>query len=153
MDRAIATPYIGLTDTALRADPSAEEAIASYDFGFRSIPTTVELLSFAAVWQGSSVVVHWETASEVDNLGFSLYRAESPAHKPDSPLNGGLIPSHAPPGSGLGASFSFLDYSVPPGRTYQYWLESVDVQGGKTRYAPAAIRVYKAYLPVIVRNH
>ena len=40
-------------------------------------PTAVELLSLTATGLDGEVLLEWETATEVDNLGFYLYRAES----------------------------------------------------------------------------
>ena len=40
-----------------------------------SEPTVVNLKSFTATGNGKQVKVDWETASEIDNLGFNLYRS------------------------------------------------------------------------------
>ena len=42
-----------------------------------SATTAVELMSFSAVPGDSSVVHQWQTGSELDNLGFHLYRGPS----------------------------------------------------------------------------
>ena len=42
-------------------------------------PTSVDLASFEALWDGSSVTVLWETRSEVDHEGFHLWRSAGPA--------------------------------------------------------------------------
>ncbi len=62
-------------------------------------PLAVTLAGFSAAQQGDIVVVAWETVSELDNAGFNLYRATSPAG-PDRQLNVALIPSQAPGSSG-----------------------------------------------------
>ncbi len=51
---------------------------------FRQIaPTAVELASFTATPQAQSILIEWETVSEIDNLGFNLYRATSPDRPAD----------------------------------------------------------------------
>ena len=41
-------------------------------------PTSINLLSFTAKGEGVAVQVDWQTAQEVRNKGFDLYRAEGP---------------------------------------------------------------------------
>ena len=46
--------------------------------GAQNVATTaVRLASFAATGSDSAVRLDWETASELDNLGFHLYRGVS----------------------------------------------------------------------------
>ena len=110
------------------------------------IPTSVDLARFEANPDGASIRVEWETVSEVDNLGFNLYRAETP-DGPRSQLNGSLIPSQVP-GSPVGAAYEFVDESARPGITYYYWLEDVDVYGAATYHGP----VNAELLMVMVRR-
>ena len=44
-----------------------------------SPPTAVALASFDADAAGAAIVLDWETAAELDTLGFNVYRAESAA--------------------------------------------------------------------------
>jgi hypothetical protein len=99
-------------------------------------PTAIELASFSAsaAPEGSAILLTWETASEVDNLGFNVYRAQSPQGE-RARLNAALIPS-LNPGSPTGAVYTWLDESAQPGVTYLYWLEAVDVHGGTTFHGP-----------------
>ena len=46
--------------------------------------TAVQLVSFAAVGGDGEIVLRWETGSEIDNLGFDVYRATSRASSPTS---------------------------------------------------------------------
>ena len=77
-------------------------------------PTAVELAAFEATPQGNGVMLAWETASELDNLGFTIYRAESQAGQLVK-INQHLIASQNP-GSAVGADYSFLDEVGSPGR-------------------------------------
>ncbi len=73
------------------------------DAAFAGVATAVRLASLTAQGSSRSVLVEWETASELDNLGFHLYRGVS-ADGPWTRLNASLIP-------GLGSS--------PEGRRYR----------------------------------
>jgi hypothetical protein len=102
-----------------------------------AIPTAVALMRFEAMGErGGGIRVEWETANEIDNVGFYLYRARTP-DGPFVQLNEAIIPSQSPGGSG-GGVYSWLDEVVRPGVTYYYKLEAVDVQGAGTLYGPVS---------------
>jgi hypothetical protein len=85
------------------------------------------------------VELAWETGSEIDSLGFNLYRATS-IDGERTKINDELILSKAP-GSPFGAEYTYTDAAVRRrwswdrvrgfvwGRTYYYWLEDVDIHG------------------------
>jgi fibronectin type 3 domain-containing protein len=104
--------------------------------GCRGEPTAVSLLSFTAEGQGSSVLVEWETAQEIKNAGFNLYRAESPLG-PFTRLNERLIPGLT--FSVKGKSYSFMDSNVTRGQVYYYRLEDIDVYSKKTSHGPICV--------------
>jgi hypothetical protein len=113
-------------------------------------PTAVTLSFFAATPGEREILVEWETASEVDILGFNLYR-EWP-EKQRIRLNDSLIASQVP-GSPTGALYQFYDESVLVGITYCYWLEVVDPQGAAALHGPVSAGLpegYRLYLPVIL---
>jgi hypothetical protein len=107
------------------------------DYRHEWVPTAVDLASFTATPQGNAIELSWETVSEVDNVGFYLYRAESPTGSRIQ-LNEVLIRSLLPPGSPEGAVYTFVDQAVVPGTTYYYWLEDVDVYGVGTLHGPVS---------------
>ena len=102
-------------------------------------PTAVELASFSATPQGSIILLEWETAMELDNLGFNLHRASSPLGARVQ-LNARLIPSQNP-GGFLGAFYEFVDDGVQPGTIYYYWLKDVDAYGATTLHGPVAASI------------
>jgi hypothetical protein len=110
-------------------------------------PTAVGLVSFDAQGAARSIVLSWETASEIDNLGFNLYRAES-ADGPWTRLNANLIPSQVAPGSPVGAAYTYEDSVPQRGIPYFYRLESVDVYGHATSYGPvnATLQLFRRTL-------
>lgn len=99
-------------------------------------PTAVELAAFSATAAGDAIRLDWETATELDNLGFNLYRADSPDGARGK-LNADLIPSQVP-GSTMGAAYHFFDESVNASVTYYYWIESVDIYGQSSVQGPVS---------------
>ena len=89
------------------------------------VQAAVTLLYFTATGEEDRVVLRWETAQEVDNAGFNLYRAQVPEFINRQQINQSLIPSQFF-GQPFGASYSYPDTEVVEGVTYYYWLESID---------------------------
>lgn len=118
-----------------------------------SVPTAVTLATFTATAaEDRAVLLNWETASELDILGFNLYRAEA-EDGPQTQLNAELIAGQAP-GSPEGAVYESVDEVVQPGATYWYWLEVVDAQGAPTLHGPVSATVplvvsHRIYLPLV----
>ena len=115
-------------------------------------PTAVKLIRFEAWPSGPAVQIEWETASEVGNAGFNLYRSLTPEEQGEQ-LNEVLIPSRS---LGLeGAVYSWEDRAVQPGVACYYWLEAVDMEGVSTLYGPVEVTVapsrHLIYLPVVSR--
>jgi hypothetical protein len=98
--------------------------------------TAVTLSSFTASPTGDDILLEWKTATELDNLGFNVYRASAPQGT-RTRLNASLIPTQAP-GSAVGADYAFVDKAVEPGLAYYYWLEDVDVEGTATLHGPVS---------------
>jgi hypothetical protein len=103
---------------------------------FTTSVTAVRLASFTGRGMDGAALLEWETASELDNLGFHLYRAVSPLG-PWTRLNESLIP-------GLGSSpegrrYSWTDAGLVNGTTYSYRLEDVDRRARATSHGPLAV--------------
>lgn len=97
--------------------------------------TEVDLVSFAAAGLDGAVELTWETASETNNLGFYLYRAESS----DGPF--ALLTPTPIPGLGsspVGARYRHADHGVVNGRTYYYLLEDYETTGRTERHGPVS---------------
>ena len=102
-------------------------------------PTAATVASFAARWRGASVRVAWRTASEVDALGFDVYRSAGTG--PFRKINPTLIAARHP-GQARGAAYRFVDSRVRRGQTYTYRLQTVDRKGKRSWYGigSAAVR-------------
>jgi hypothetical protein len=115
------------------ADVPSKCRCSLFNYPFR--PTAIELASFSAAAQGGDVLLTWETATELDNLGFNILRADS-ADGQRVQVNRRLIPSEMS-GNAMGATYTYLDETAAPGQTYYYWLEDVDVHGLVGKHGPA----------------
>src|SRR6266540_2471887 len=100
-----------------------------------AVATAVDLLSFEALPLDSGVELRWETGSELNNLGFSLYRslsAEGPYERITSTVIPGLGSSPA------GASYSYVDGGLANGTTYFYKLEDIETTGKTRLHGPVS---------------
>ncbi len=98
--------------------------------------TAVELLSFSGQVSGGLVSLRWETASETDNAGFHVWRADG-LEAGYARLTPELIPAKGT--ATQGASYSFMDAAVSGGLTYYYRLEDVETNGTSTFHGPVAV--------------
>ena len=102
--------------------------------------TAITLASFTARPSGSSVMLAWETGTELDNAGFNLYRATA-ADGPYTRINETLIAAEGD--AVAGASYSFLD--TPGYGTFYYQLEDVDYYGVSTLHGPVEATVARPF--------
>ena len=123
--------YVYGTDEVTRRNISS---FSDWTVANDNSPTAVTLIAFTATPDTDAIVLEWETASELDNLGFNLYRSES-TNGERLPLNTTLIPSQNP-GSAWGANYQFTDEAVIKGTTYYYWLENLDIDGTVILHGP-----------------
>lgn len=102
----------------------------------------VELSSFTAEQNNSSVALHWVTESEIENLGFIIER-KLQNQKSYQELSS--FTSHeALKGQGSTtqiAEYNFIDKAVEVGQTYIYRLSDVDYHGKRTDHAEISIVV------------
>ena len=99
------------------------------------VPTSVELLSFVAEPNASAVQLTWVTGSELNNLGFLVYRSLS-ADGLWTRITPSLIPGLG--SSPEGASYSFRDAGLTNGIRYFYKLEDIDSTSGSTFHGPVS---------------
>jgi len=118
--------------------------------GTPSEPTAVTLAAFAAASHNDGILVTWETAAELDNVGFNLYRGAT-ADGPYTRLNATLIPPQNP-GSVLGAVYEWTDASITPGVVYYYKLEDLDVKGVSTFHGPIGVTLVAAPNTLVLRG-
>jgi hypothetical protein len=98
-------------------------------------PTAVELLSLEARALDGAVEVEWHTGSELDNLGFHLYRATSQAG-PYQRITASVIPGLG--SSPEGARYRYEDGGLTNGVTYYYKLEDIETTGKTEFHGPVS---------------
>ena len=146
--------FVSATDLHITSGSAAEDQavdlsgsfIGDIDSGLRSVPwdigaddilatTAVELVSFSARGLEGSVELSWETASELNNLGFHLYRSTSEDGSYER------ITATAIPGLGsspVGTSYSYKDSGLTNGVTYYYKLEDIETTGKTELHGPVS---------------
>lgn len=97
--------------------------------------TTVYLSRLEAVPSGGRIRLEWETAWELNNLGFSVYHSDSP-QGPWIRLNQGLLASRARPGDTAGAQYEFVHAGVNLEAENYYLLEELAADGVAVRHGP-----------------
>jgi hypothetical protein len=90
----------------------------------------VQLSAFTVASTDKDVVVKWQTESELNNLGFDVYRSES--------LDGTFVKVNQTRIQGAGTdanphSYKFIDESVEVGKTYYYYIEDISYSGVRNR--------------------
>ena len=98
--------------------------------------TIIELSDFQADFFNGQVKLTWETASEIDNAGFNLYRSETDNGE-YAKINGSLIPAEG--SSTQGTAYEFVDTGVQNGKTYYYKLESINLSGNSELFGPTSV--------------
>jgi len=121
------------------------------------IITAIKLLSFAAqTREDGTVHLSWQTATEIDNAGFNIYRS-SYRNGPYEKINERLIAAN---GSIIGAGYEYIDTVLVTLPIY-YKLEDIDYEGISTFHGPIRIpselipdgddQNSRLYLPLIQR--
>ena len=95
--------------------------------------TAVTLTSFTAHGRDSAVELSWETASELNNLGFHLYRAASESG-PYERVTASVIPGLG--SSPSGARYRYVDSGLVNGTAYFYKLEDIETTGKTELHGP-----------------
>jgi uncharacterized repeat protein (TIGR01451 family) len=139
-----ATPSLALNTAVVNSSSTTPDVnLGNNTATFTStivFPNAVRVSSFSAAQTGAGVLLSWNTAGELHNLGFNVYR-ESGGQKVR--LNSSLIA-----GSALlmretleqhGAkTYGWIDRSAAAGGIY--WLEDVDVSGARAMNGPVSVQ-------------
>jgi hypothetical protein len=114
-------------------------------------PTAVTVSSFSARLVNGQRWLTWQTASELDCLGFAIYRSYSAAARGEHIAD---VTAQAP-GSPRGAEYAWQDVpgpslAEPPGAVIYYWLDVIDQAAGVVPEPQGArLRLPAVYLPVL----
>jgi hypothetical protein len=130
---------VAVTTTTTETNTANNIASEPKDIGS---PTAVDLGWFKVTRVGKNgITLGWETFSEVNNLGFNLYRSTS-LDGTKKKLNAEIILG-VNPGSTEGAVYSYKDKGLKQNKTYYYWLEAVDLDGTTSLDGPVSAKVLK----------
>ncbi|MBL7067223.1 MAG: T9SS type A sorting domain-containing protein [Candidatus Marinimicrobia bacterium] len=99
---------------------------------------------FCAVAGNERITLKWTTESEIDNLGFNIYRSVQ-SNRKYKIINGQLIPSAG--NSSSRKDYDFIDFDVNNGITYWYKLEDVDYSGNTKLHGPVSAIPMKNVIP------
>ena len=119
------------------SDIDGQLRVTPWDIGADDFDATtaVELVGFEAAARDGAVELSWETASELNNLGFHLYRSlleEGPYEQITESVIPGLGSSPA------GATYSYRDSGLTNGLTYFYQLEDIETTGNTEMHGPVS---------------
>ncbi len=125
----------GPTGVETGSDQGTLDSAGSQNFGDTSLP--VDLSLFEAQAGDGVVKVVWKTESEVDNLGFHVYRSTEEEGNYIR-ITEKLIESRGTPTTT--AEYEFIDSKVRNGVTYYYKLEDINLNGEKSLTGPVSAR-------------
>jgi len=95
------------------------------------VRAAVILVDMTATAQADgTILVEWETATELDTAAFRLYRAQATS----GPWNNPIYQQVAQGDGATGATYTFLDTDVARGITYYYLLEDISQDGTPTKW-------------------
>ena len=128
---------VTVTATACTDGPACATFGSTSEFSnaVAAVTTAVGLMSFTAAAREGAVDLSWATGSEIDNLGFHVYRSLS-AGEPWTRLTSSLIPGQG--FSATGASYAWSDSGLQNGTRYFYRLEDVDSRAVSTFHGPVS---------------
>ena len=140
----------------IRADVSTGDLIGCHSE--EANPTNVRMLSFTATYdaQKSAAVLEWETADEMNIIGFDIYRGTNEDFNDSEKLNQEEMILAKNPGSPFGNTYTYDDYDVEAGETYSYWIEIIGTDfnrenvGPESVVIPSNVEEFYYYLPVMI---
>jgi len=121
------------------AAPMTETFGSANAGGDQSLP--VELSQFTATFQNGVVELNWITESEVNNLGFNVYRSTNDEENYHN-INGVLIEGAG--NSSEANDYYFTDSEIVPGNRYSYKIEDVSNDGQKEMHGPVTVQTEKS---------
>ena len=118
-------------------------------------PTAVDVSELTATQQDDHVAVAWQTTSEVEIVGFNVWRRDHPENEYVR-INDATIWATTPGGSSS-AQYTWHDVQAPTTGALTYRLEVLKADGGSEPYGEADITIgdvpepQALYLPVVMQ--
>jgi len=153
------TGYVLTSDRVMSTVLGPGEEDLGLDFGFKA-PTGFALLELRAELEGEVVRISWSVQSSVWWEGeFNVYRSEGEEGEWVR-VNEESIVASVPGEAGYAWYYACYDMNVEGGKTYYYWLESVNYQNMQSRiFGPVRVEISeftgtesrsRLYLPIIM---
>ena len=99
------------------------------------VDAAITLASFTATYSPSQILVEWETATEIDTVGFYLQRSLQATSGFQRITE--FIPAEGE--SVFGWFYNFIDTNIAEGTTYYYVLEVINVDNTSENYGPISV--------------
>jgi len=107
---------------------AVDDVDQSVGYGFQTLP--VQLGAFHATTHKGRITIRWRTETEVNNIGFNVYRSPQPNGR-FVKINKKLIPGQG--NKAMPTNYVFVDTTAKTGPAYYYYLEDIDVAGHRGR--------------------
>ncbi len=98
---------------------------------------SITLTSFEVTNRYKSNLIEWQTESEIENLGFNIYRAQNEVIIPQNQLEFTEINKELIPGAGNSADknyYYFEDFDIKKAHYYWYQLEDISYNGSSIKH-------------------
>jgi hypothetical protein len=126
--------YADLLDTfILLGDPGLRVKVGDACL----VPTAVVMSDFTAQPEHGGVRITWQSADESEVLGYNILRRESGVIEYAAINSQPILASHS--GLSRGDSYSFLDATALTGRTYEYALGIMRLDGTQEQFGAAEL--------------
>ena len=105
--------------------------------GNKDVSLPVELTSFTAKSGDAKVELHWQTASELNNMGYVILRSneeQGQYEEIDSYVNNDVLKGEGT--TSRASDYTYVDKYLVNGMTYYYKLADVDINGIRTEHGP-----------------
>lgn len=113
-------------------------------------PTAAKVDNFnASSFKDGRVLLEWNSAQEVDNLGYNVYREVGGQRFKITPqlVAGSALITGPNVALSAGKSYAWAD-QPQAGTTARYWLEAIDLKGNSSWTGPISIKPSNTSLPV-----
>jgi hypothetical protein len=105
-----------------------------------AVPTEAKLETITVTGYDNGAYVEWRTGSEVDNLGFNIYREENGKRLLVNPqiVAGSALLTGSRVMLAAGRSYGWWDAGATGGA--EYWVEDIDLNGRKMLHGPVLVK-------------
>ena len=107
--------------------------------GGQTLP--VVLSTFVAQYLNNTPTLYWVTQSEEDIIGWYIYRSLDNDFENAEQINENLIPGNGTTTEPSEYLYEDISLQAIPGKTYWYWIESIDLGGQINSYDPVQMFV------------